>query len=95
MASRASCTSLSDASGDSAIFHAPGQAADHHDRSYQVMTNSPTFDNNWPSTTTGRLAVSPCCPAPTARRTVLPAPFYIKTPLKTDQANEAVAGVMA
>lgn len=37
--------SLSDASGDSAIVeYIDGKQVIHHDRSYQVMTNSPTFD---------------------------------------------------
>jgi len=36
--------SLSDASGDSAIFeYIEGKLVIHHDRKYQVMTNSPTF----------------------------------------------------
>lgn len=37
--------SISDASGDSAIFeYLKGKLVVHHDRKYQVMTNSPTFD---------------------------------------------------
>jgi penicillin V acylase-like amidase (Ntn superfamily) len=37
--------SLSDASGDSAIIeYIGGKQVIHHDRKYQVMTNSPTFD---------------------------------------------------
>lgn len=37
--------SLSDAAGDSAIVeYIDGKQVIHHDRSYQVMTNSPTFD---------------------------------------------------
>jgi len=37
--------SMSDASGDSAIIeYIDGRQVIHHDRSYQVMTNSPTFD---------------------------------------------------
>lgn len=37
--------SLSDASGDSAIFeYIDGKLVVHHSRNYQVMTNSPTFD---------------------------------------------------
>lgn len=37
--------SVSDASGDSAIFeYIDGKLIIHHDRSYTVMTNSPTFD---------------------------------------------------
>lgn len=37
--------SISDAGGDSAIFeYIGGKLVIHHDRKYQVMTNSPTFD---------------------------------------------------
>nr|WP_286481707.1 linear amide C-N hydrolase [Ignatzschineria indica] len=37
--------SMSDATGDSAIVeYVNGEQVIHHDRSYQVMTNSPTFD---------------------------------------------------
>jgi penicillin V acylase-like amidase (Ntn superfamily) len=37
--------SVSDASGDSAIFeYIDGALVVHHDREFQVMTNSPTFD---------------------------------------------------
>ena len=37
--------SISDASGDSAIIeYIDGKQVIHHDRAYQVMTNSPTFD---------------------------------------------------
>jgi len=37
--------SMSDATGDSAIIeYIDGKQVIHHDRSYQVMTNSPTFD---------------------------------------------------
>ena len=37
--------SMSDASGDSAIVeYIDGRQVIHHDRAYQVMTNSPTFD---------------------------------------------------
>ena len=37
--------SISDASGDSAIIeYIKGKQVIHHDRKYQVMTNSPTFD---------------------------------------------------
>lgn len=38
--------SLSDSTGDSAIFeYLDGKLVIHHDRKYQVMTNSPTFEN--------------------------------------------------
>jgi penicillin V acylase-like amidase (Ntn superfamily) len=41
--------SISDASGDSAIFeYIDGKLRIHHGRQYQVMTNSPTFDRQLP-----------------------------------------------
>lgn len=41
--------SISDASGDSAIFeYIEGKLRIHHGRQYQVMTNSPTFDRQLP-----------------------------------------------
>lgn len=41
--------SLSDASGDSAIFeYIGGKLVIHHDRKYQVMTNSPIFEHQLP-----------------------------------------------
>lgn len=41
--------SISDASGDSAIFeYIEGKLRIHHGRQYQVMTNSPTFDRQQP-----------------------------------------------
>lgn len=41
--------SVSDASGDSAIFEfIDGKLVIHHGRQYQVMTNSPTFDQQLP-----------------------------------------------
>ena len=41
--------SVSDASGDSAIFEfIEGKLVIHHGREYQVMTNSPTFDKQLP-----------------------------------------------
>ncbi len=37
--------SISDADGDNAIFeYIGGELKIHHDKSYQVMTNSPVFD---------------------------------------------------
>ena len=41
--------SISDASGDSAIFeYIDGKLTIHHGKQYQVMTNSPTFDRQLP-----------------------------------------------
>ncbi|MCR3936867.1 linear amide C-N hydrolase [Aeromonas caviae] len=90
--------SLSDASGDSAIFqYVGGKLQIYHDRSYQVMTNSPTFDKQlalndyWEEI--GGLTMLPGTNRSADR--FARASFYIKTLPKTDQANEAVAGVMS
>ncbi|WP_411684698.1 linear amide C-N hydrolase, partial [Aeromonas caviae] len=69
----------------------------YHDRSYQVMTNSPTFDKQlalndyWEEI--GGLTMLPGTNRSADR--FARASFYIKTLPKTDQANEAVAGVMS
>ena len=90
--------SISDASGDSAIFqYVDGKLQIHHDRSYQVMTNSPVFDKQlalneyWEEI--GGLTMLPGTNRSADR--FARASFYIKTLPKTDQANEAVAGVMS
>ena len=90
--------SLSDASGDSAIFQYVGDKLQiYHDRSYQVMTNSPTFDKQlalndyWEEI--GGLTM---LPAPTARRTVCPRLLLHQDPAKDRPGqNEAVARVMS
>ncbi len=65
--------SMSDASGDSAIIeYIDGKQVIHHDRRYQVMTNSPAFDAQlamnayWQS-----IGGTVMLPAPIGRRTVL------------------------
>ncbi|POG22946.1 choloylglycine hydrolase [Aeromonas bestiarum] len=90
--------SISDASGDSAIFqYVDGKLQIHNDRSYQVMTNSPVFDKQlalneyWEEI--GGLIMLPGTNRSADR--FARASFYIKTLPKTDQANEAVAGVMS
>lgn len=90
--------SISDASGDSAIFqYVDGKLQIHHDRRYQVMTNSPVFDKQlalneyWEEI--GGLTMLPGTNRSADR--FARASFYIKTLPRTDQGNEAVAGVMS
>jgi choloylglycine hydrolase len=61
--------SISDPSGDSAIFeYVDGKLVIHHGKQYTVMTNSPTFDQQLASTLTGkRSAARRSCPARIAR----------------------------
>ena len=48
--------SISDATGDNAIFeYIDGKLNIHHNRSYQVMTNSPVFDQQLALDDIGRL----------------------------------------
>ncbi|MEG0006797.1 MAG: linear amide C-N hydrolase [Aeromonas sp.] len=90
--------SISDASGDSAIFqYVNGKLQIHHDPSYQVMTNSPTFDKQlalndyWEEI--GGLTMLPGTNRSADR--FARASFYIKTLPKTNQMEQAVAGVMS
>lgn len=90
--------SLSDSTGDSAIFeYIGGELKIHHGREYRVMTNSPVFDQQlalnryWEEI--GGLTMLPGTTRPADR--FVRASFYInKIPL-TDNAHEAVAGVFA
>lgn len=90
--------SLSDASGDNAIFeYIGGKLVIHHDRSFTVMTNSPTFDQ--------QLALNAYWKG-IGGTTMLPgtnraadrfarASFYIKAIAQTDNTQVAVAGVFS
>ncbi len=90
--------SLSDASGDSAIVeYIDGEQVIHHDRSYQVMTNSPTFDK--------QIALNEYW-AEIGGTTFLPgtnraadrfarASFYANAIPKFEEPNLAVAGVFS
>lgn len=90
--------SLSDATGDSAIFeYIGGKLRIYHDRSHQVMTNSPVFDQQlalnryWEEI--GGLIMLPGTTRPADR--FVRASFYINKLPQTDNAHEAVAGVFA
>lgn len=90
--------SISDASGDSAIFqYVNGKLQIYHDRRYQVMTNSPTFDKQlalndyWEEI--GGLTMLPGTNRSADR--FVRASFYIKTLPKTNKMEQGVAGVMS
>ena len=90
--------SISDATGDNAIFeYIGGKLVIHHDRAYTVMTNSPTFDQ--------QLALNAYWKG-IGGTTMLPgtnraadrfarASFYIKAIAQTDNTRVAVAGVFS
>lgn len=90
--------SLSDASGDSAIFeYIGGRLVIHHGREFQVMTNSPTFDEQlalnayWKDI--GGLTFLPG--ANRAADRFARASFYVNAIPKFEDPNIAVASVMS
>lgn len=90
--------SISDESGDSAIFeYIDGELQIHHDRSYQVMTNSPIFDQQlalndyWK--TVGGLKFLPGTNRAADR--FVRASYYINTIPKTEDVRIAVASVFS
>lgn len=90
--------SISDASGDSAIVeYIEGKQVIHHDRKYQVMTNSPTFDDQlalhsyW--TQIGGTVMLPGTNRAADRFTR--AAFYINAVPKTDDPVESIASVFS
>jgi len=90
--------SLSDPAGDSAIFeYIGGKLCIHHGRKYQVMTNSPTFDQQLALNTyweqIGGLAMLPGTNRAADR--FARASFYIKTIPQTDDPRKAVASVFS
>lgn len=90
--------SVSDATGDSAIFeYIDGQLVIHHNRAYQVMTNSPVFDkqlalNDYWSVIGGTTFLPGTNRA--ADRFVR-ASFYVNAIPKTDNQRIAVASVFS
>jgi penicillin V acylase-like amidase (Ntn superfamily) len=90
--------SISDASGDSAIFeYIGGKLVIHHDRKYQVMTNSPVFDQQlaldayWKQI--GGTVMLPGTNRAADR--FARASFYINACRQTGDAREAVASVLS
>jgi penicillin V acylase-like amidase (Ntn superfamily) len=90
--------SLSDASGDSAIFqYLDGKLTIHHGRQFQVMTNSPAYDQQlalnayWQQI--GGLTMLPGTNRASDR--FVRASFYINAIPKTSNDQEAVAGALS
>ena len=90
--------SLSDSSGDSAIIeYIKGQPVIHHSRDYQVMTNSPTYDEQlalnkyWESI--GGTVMLPGTNRAADR--FARAAFYINAVEKQDDADLALASVLS
>lgn len=90
--------SLSDATGDNAIFeYVDGELKIHHDHSYIVMTNSPTFDKQlaiaeyW--SLVGGLTMLPGTNRAADR--FARALFYIRAIPQTPNARTAAAGVFS
>jgi penicillin V acylase-like amidase (Ntn superfamily) len=90
--------SISDPTGDSAIFeYVKGKLVIHHGRKYQVMTNSPTFEQQLALNTyweqIGGLTMLPGTNRAADR--FARASFYINAIPKTDDAKKAVASVFS
>ncbi len=90
--------SISDRSGDSAIFeYIKGKLVIHHSRQYQVMTNEPSFDQQlalveyWKEI--GGQSFLPGTERPADR--FVRASYYLGLLPKTADETEAVAGVMS
>jgi penicillin V acylase-like amidase (Ntn superfamily) len=90
--------SLSDPTGDSAIFeYIGGKLTIHHGPEYKVMTNSPTFDKQlgldgyWQSV--GGQTFLPGTNRASDR--FVRASYYMDTVVKTDDTNEALATAMS
>ena len=89
---------ISDATGDSAIFeYIGGKLVIHHGRQYQVMTNSPTYDQQlalnsyWEEI--GGTTMLPGTNRASDR--FVRASFYINTMPKTANSSEAIAGAFS
>ena len=90
--------SVSDATGDNAIFeYVGGKLTIHHSKEYKVMTNSPTYDKQlalndyWKSI--GGLTFLPGTNRPADR--FARASFYIDVIPKTDDIKIAIASVFS
>ncbi|MCL9816335.1 linear amide C-N hydrolase [Natronocalculus amylovorans] len=88
--------SVSDATGDSAIFeYIDGELRIHHDREYQVMTNSPPFDQQLPLeaywSEIGGTVMLPGTNRPADR--FVRASFYVGSIPQTEDRRTATASV--
>ncbi|SFB50259.1 choloylglycine hydrolase [Rhizobium sp. NFR07] len=90
--------SLSDASGDSAIIeYIDGRQVIHHDRSYQVMTNSPIFDQQLALNTYWK-QIGGTVMLPGTNRAAdrfARASFYVNAIPKFEDPNRAIASVFS
>jgi choloylglycine hydrolase len=89
---------ISDATGDNAIFEfIEGKLIIHHDRKYQVATNSPTFDKQLALTQYWKgIGGSVMLPGTySAADRFVRASFYIEAITQTEDINTAVAGVFS
>ncbi|MBA9071822.1 choloylglycine hydrolase [Methylobacterium sp. RAS18] len=90
--------SLSDATGDSAIFeYIGGRLVIHHDRAFQVMTNSPRFEQQLALDSYWRQIGGTVMLPGTSRAAdrFARASFYINAIPKFEDPNRAVAGVFS
>lgn len=90
--------SLSDATGDSAIIeYIKGKQVIHHDRKYQVMTNSPTFDEQLALNAYWK-KIGGTVMLPGTNRAAdrfARASFYVDAIPKEEDANRALASVFS
>lgn len=90
--------SVSDASGDNAIFeYIDGKLVIHHNRSYQVMTNSPTFEKQLAIDTYWE-GIPGTIMLPGTNRAAdrfVRASYYIKAIPQTDNMEAAIASVFS
>jgi choloylglycine hydrolase len=90
--------SISDATGDSAIFeYIGGKLVIHHDRSYQVMTNSPIFEKQLALNEYWK-AIGGTTMLPGTNRAAdrfVRASFYVNAIPQTDNIRIAVAGMFS
>lgn len=90
--------SISDASGDNAIFeYIDGKLVIHHDRSYQVMTNSPVFEKQLAINTYWE-GIPGSIMLPGTNRAAdrfVRASYYIKAIPQTDNMEVAIASVFS
>ncbi|WP_434778092.1 linear amide C-N hydrolase [Neisseria sp. Ec49-e6-T10] len=90
--------SMSDSTGDSAIIeYINGKQVIHHDRQYQVMTNSPTYDQQLALVSYWK-DIGGTVMLPGTNRAAdrfARASFYINAIPKTDNAKESIASVFS
>jgi len=90
--------SISDENGDNAIFeYIGGKLVIHHDKSYQVMTNSPTFDKQLALNEYWK-GIGGTVMLPGTNRAAdrfVRASFYINAIPQTDNIHIALAGVFS